>query len=234
MREAAEKVLDARARPSLASGLDRGPLRELHLLTAKPFLYVFNLDEDELGATRPCAPSWLHSWPPRRRSSSTRRSRRSSSRGMSDEDALEAAGSRWGNRRRRAAPARADRLRHARTADVPDRGAEGGPGVDDPQGRHRSRGGRRHPHRFPARVHQGRGHRLRRPHGGRLDGRRPAPPARPAWRARTTSCRTATWWSSASTSDLGRRCRRSARRCRRNGNSRGRSAVFGAPSGQRP
>jgi ribosome-binding ATPase len=31
-----------------ASGLDREPLRELHLLTAKPFLYVFNVDEDEL------------------------------------------------------------------------------------------------------------------------------------------------------------------------------------------
>jgi GTP-binding protein YchF len=28
-----------------AAGLDRGLLRELHLLTAKPFLYVFNLDE---------------------------------------------------------------------------------------------------------------------------------------------------------------------------------------------
>src|SRR3954464_11157470 len=32
-----------------ASGVDREPLRELHLLTAKPFLYVFNLDEEELG-----------------------------------------------------------------------------------------------------------------------------------------------------------------------------------------
>jgi ribosome-binding ATPase YchF (GTP1/OBG family) len=32
-----------------AAGLDQAPLRELHLLTAKPFLYVFNLDEDELG-----------------------------------------------------------------------------------------------------------------------------------------------------------------------------------------
>jgi hypothetical protein len=31
-----------------ASGLDRGPLRELHLMTAKPFLYVFNLDPDEI------------------------------------------------------------------------------------------------------------------------------------------------------------------------------------------
>src|SRR5262249_40076244 len=34
-----------------ASGLDLDPLRELHLLTAKPFLYVFNVDEDELGDT---------------------------------------------------------------------------------------------------------------------------------------------------------------------------------------
>ncbi|GAB2812924.1 redox-regulated ATPase YchF [Actinocorallia aurea] len=32
-----------------ASGIDRALLRELHLLTAKPFLYVFNLDDDELG-----------------------------------------------------------------------------------------------------------------------------------------------------------------------------------------
>jgi GTP-binding protein YchF len=31
-----------------AAGLDPAPLRELHLLTAKPFLYVFNVDEDEL------------------------------------------------------------------------------------------------------------------------------------------------------------------------------------------
>ncbi len=31
-----------------ASGIDMDPLRELHLLTAKPFLYVFNVDEAEL------------------------------------------------------------------------------------------------------------------------------------------------------------------------------------------
>ena len=30
------------------SGLDRGPLRELQLMTAKPFLYVFNVDPDEI------------------------------------------------------------------------------------------------------------------------------------------------------------------------------------------
>ena len=31
-----------------AAGIDAGELRELHLLTAKPFLYVFNVDEEEL------------------------------------------------------------------------------------------------------------------------------------------------------------------------------------------
>ena len=32
-----------------AAGIDLDDLHELHLLTAKPFLYVFNVDEDELG-----------------------------------------------------------------------------------------------------------------------------------------------------------------------------------------
>ena len=44
----AQQVLDS-GQTVFAAGLDRAPLRELHLLTAKPFLYVFNLDEDELG-----------------------------------------------------------------------------------------------------------------------------------------------------------------------------------------
>jgi ribosome-binding ATPase YchF (GTP1/OBG family) len=43
----AQEVLDS-GQTVFAAGLDREPLRELHLLTAKPFLYVFNLDEDEL------------------------------------------------------------------------------------------------------------------------------------------------------------------------------------------
>ena len=42
-----QQVLDS-GQTVFASGVDRAPLRELHLLTAKPFLYVFNLDEDEL------------------------------------------------------------------------------------------------------------------------------------------------------------------------------------------
>ncbi len=36
-------------RTVFAAGLDRAPLRELHLMTAKPFIYVFNLDDTELG-----------------------------------------------------------------------------------------------------------------------------------------------------------------------------------------
>jgi GTP-binding protein YchF len=43
----AQAVLDE-GRTVFAAGLDRGPLRELFLLTAKPFLYVFNCDADEL------------------------------------------------------------------------------------------------------------------------------------------------------------------------------------------
>jgi ribosome-binding ATPase len=45
--EQARAVLDE-GRTIFAAGLDRGPLRELHLLTAKPFLYVFNMDDEEL------------------------------------------------------------------------------------------------------------------------------------------------------------------------------------------
>ena len=46
--EAAAKVLNEGTLLS-ASGLDLEPIRELGLLTAKPFLYVFNVDEGVLG-----------------------------------------------------------------------------------------------------------------------------------------------------------------------------------------
>ncbi|NED98050.1 redox-regulated ATPase YchF [Phytoactinopolyspora alkaliphila] len=45
--EEAKAVLES-GRTVFAAGLDREPLRELQLLTAKPFLYVFNMDDDEL------------------------------------------------------------------------------------------------------------------------------------------------------------------------------------------
>jgi GTP-binding protein YchF len=45
--EQARGVLE-QGRTVFSARLDREPLRELHLLTAKPFLYVFNVDPDEL------------------------------------------------------------------------------------------------------------------------------------------------------------------------------------------
>jgi GTP-binding protein YchF len=45
--EEAREVLQT-GRTIFGSGLDRGPLRELQLMTAKPFLYVFNVDPDEI------------------------------------------------------------------------------------------------------------------------------------------------------------------------------------------
>ncbi len=50
----AQQVLDAgetlyaHASDGAADGIDLADLRELHLLTAKPFLYVFNVDDDQL------------------------------------------------------------------------------------------------------------------------------------------------------------------------------------------
>ena len=35
-----------------AAGIDLADLRDLQLLTAKPFLYVFNIDDDELAGRR--------------------------------------------------------------------------------------------------------------------------------------------------------------------------------------
>ncbi len=43
----ARAVLDE-GRTVFGAGLEPEPLRELHLLTAKPFLYVFNVDDEEL------------------------------------------------------------------------------------------------------------------------------------------------------------------------------------------
>jgi ribosome-binding ATPase len=46
---AAHAVLDAGRPISAEAGLDRAALRESFLLTDKPFIYVFNIDETELG-----------------------------------------------------------------------------------------------------------------------------------------------------------------------------------------
>ncbi len=70
-------------------------------------------------------------------------------------------------------PARPHRLRHARPADLPHRRPQGVARLDDPQGLEGPAGRRRHPHRLRARLHQGRGHLVRRPRRDRL-GRRGA------------------------------------------------------------
>ncbi|HEV2346097.1 MAG TPA: redox-regulated ATPase YchF [Actinocrinis sp.] len=49
--EQAKKILDEGV-TVFAAGLDTAPLRELHLLTAKPFIYVFNVDDEELANDR--------------------------------------------------------------------------------------------------------------------------------------------------------------------------------------
>ncbi len=45
--EEAKATLDS-GRTVFAAGLDPEPLRDLHLMTAKPFLYVFNVDDEEM------------------------------------------------------------------------------------------------------------------------------------------------------------------------------------------
>lgn len=45
--EQASEILNS-GQTIFASGMDVAPIKELFLLTAKPFLYVFNLDEDEM------------------------------------------------------------------------------------------------------------------------------------------------------------------------------------------
>ncbi len=51
--QAAREVLDSGRAISSEPTLDREALRELQLMTAKPFIYVFNVDEGELCRRRP-------------------------------------------------------------------------------------------------------------------------------------------------------------------------------------
>ena len=69
---------------------------------------------------------------------------------LDDEDEAREMLAEMGDRRARARRAGPGRLRHPRAADLPDRRAQGVARLDDPQGRHRPRGRRRHPHRLPA------------------------------------------------------------------------------------
>ena len=69
----AKEALEA-GTPILATKIDRELVRELSLLTSKPYIYVFNCDADELGRRGPEEADERRSSPPPRRSSSTRSS----------------------------------------------------------------------------------------------------------------------------------------------------------------
>ena len=163
----AQAALDQGLVISKVKDLDRDVLADLHLFTDKPFIYVFNVDEETLGdETRRAAlaasvapsPSVDPLREGRGRTLGPRRGR-----GARAPPVLRARGVRPG------APV-ARRLRDARSPDVPHRRTQGDARVDDPPGRDRARGGRRDPHRLPEALHQGRSRLLRRPDGARLHG----------------------------------------------------------------
>ena len=150
-------------------GLDSALLRELNLMTTKPFLYVFNADESVLTDEA--------------RKDGVARDGGAGRRGVPGrEDRVRAPGARRRVGRRAAGVDRADRdgpgcvgaggFSHPEAADLSHRGSEGVPGVDDPSGRYRTQGGGRDPHRLREGLHQGRDRLLRRPGRRRLDGGR--------------------------------------------------------------
>ena len=176
---------DARQRPDAVrrAASDRAPLRELSLLTTKPFLYVFNADEGVLTdearrkelaeLVAPADAVFLDA------------KVESELLELDEESARELLESVGQPEPGLHALARAGfhtlGLQTYLTA-----GPEGVPGLDDQAGRDRAAGGRRDPHRLRARLHQGRGRLVRRPDRGGLDGGGEGGRARCGWRARTT------------------------------------------------
>ena len=176
------------------AGIRLSDLRELQLLTAKPFLYVFNTDmtglpDDQRKELTDSGGAGRADLPRRQDRGGARRAARG--RGGRTRSRTRA-------RRAGAGPAGQGRVRRARADHIPDHRAKGNPGLDDPRRGDGSRGSRGDPQRLPAWLHQGRDRVLRRPGRRRVGRRRARRRERPASRARTTSCRTATWWSSAS------------------------------------
>jgi hypothetical protein len=155
---AAQKVLEeghTLYAAGAAAGVDLAEAKQLGLLTTKPFIYVFNLDEDQLadagrlGLPQRQARDGPHGHGARRGDGAARVVR---------------------GERVRAGPAGAHRVPHPGPPDVPHSRAEGVARLDDPPGLDRAAGGGRDPHRLPARLHQGRDRLLRRPGRGRVHG----------------------------------------------------------------
>ena len=164
--------------------LDREALRESFLLTDKPFIYVFNLDDTDLGDDGLSRPSWRDLVAP---APAVFVSAKLESEliGLDAADAAELL-EEYGQHESGLAILARVGLRDPRAADLPHGRAQGVAGLDDQARRDRTRGRRRDPHRLPEGLHQGRDRLVRRPGRGRLDRRRLARPARRGSRARTT------------------------------------------------
>ena len=153
--------------PIIATSIDRDLIRELSLLTAKPFIFVFNCDADELGdedlKTRMrdlVAPAEAIFLDAKFEAELVELDDDAEAREMLAEMGVEEPG--------------LDTLARVGFDTLGlqtylTAGPKETAGLDDPQGRHSSRGRRRHPHRLPAWLHQGRSRLLRRPDGARLD-----------------------------------------------------------------
>ena len=201
---AAERILgDGRTISEAAAKgeVDAALLRDLHLLTAKPFIYVFNVDEGALGDAA-LAERLAAERAARRRPIVLCAQIEAEVAALDADDAAELLRS-YGQEE-----SGLEQLVHVGFATLGlqtflTAGPKEARAWTIHVGDTAPKAAGRHPHRLRAGIHQGRGDQLRRPHGGRARWRRPARPARRAWRARTTSCATATWWSSASTPECG-------------------------------
>lgn len=172
--EAAQAILaagDTLFSHGITKGTEQGTLlHELHLLTTKPFLYVFNVDEDELtdeafkdeqrALVAPAEAIFLNA------------KLECDLAELDDAEALELLQSVGQQEPGLATLARVGFETLGLQTYLTMR-PQGIPRLDDQARRHRPRGGLRHPHGLPEGLHQGRGHLLRRPGRHRLRPRGP-------------------------------------------------------------
>ncbi len=182
----AQKLLDSGTTlfaGAVSAGIDPADLREFHLLTAKPFLYVFNADSDELAdpALRERLSALVAPAEAIFLDAKTEADLAELPENEAAELLAEAGLGEPGLDQLARAGFRALGLQTFLTAGPKEtRAWTIRIGATAPEA------GGCHPHRLPARLHQGRDRLLRRPDRGRLARRQPAPPARSASRARTT------------------------------------------------
>ncbi len=166
----AQRILDEGRTISSAAAqgeVDVDLLYDLHLLTAKPFIYVFNVDEDALTDTA-LAERLAEGVAPASSivlcaqiEAELARMPADDARELLESYGLEESGL------ERLDPCG---LCHPGPPDLPDRRPKGGAGLDHPRRRHRAQGGRRHPYGLREGLHQGRSRELRGPGGDEVGG----------------------------------------------------------------